>query len=83
MLKVRCPVPGFFQLVFGVPPKLTPDTINESLGAPEILPKESLELWPRDGSGAFVASLVLSPSEADETTKEGGGKKGMIYSCGA
>ena len=65
MLKVECPVSGFFQLVLEVPPKLTPDTVKEGLRAPEILPEKRLELWAYDESDAFVALLVLSPSEAD------------------
>ena len=83
MLKVGCPISGFFQLVLEVLPKLTPNTINEGLGTPEILLEESLELWPRDKSGAFVAAFVLSPSKADGTTEEDGGKEGTIYLCGA
>ena len=83
VLKVGCPVLGFFQLVFGIPPKLTPDTVNKGLEAPEILPEEGLELWPRDRSSAFVTSLVLSLSEADGTTEEDGGKGGTIHPCGA
>ena len=30
-----------------------------------------------------MAMLVLSPSEADGTMEEGGGKKGTIYPCSA
>ena len=82
-----CPVLGFFQLVLGVPPKLTPDTVNEGLETPEILLKEGYKLWPRDGSDAFVAALVaalvLSPFKADGTTEKGGGKKSTIHPCGA
>ena len=39
-----CLVLGFFQLVLGVPPKLTLDIVNEGLGAPEIFLEEGLEL---------------------------------------
>ena len=67
----------------GVPPKLTPDTVNENLGALKILSEEGLELWPRDGSGSFMALLVLSPSEADGTTEECNGEKDTIHPCGA
>ena len=70
-------------MIQGVLPKLTSDTVNEGLGTPEILPKENLELWSRDGSGAFVVALVLSLSEADRTTEKGGGKGDTIYPCGA
>ena len=83
MLKVGCPVSGFFQLVLGVPSKLTPDTINKGLGAPKVLSEEDFELWLCDESGAFVASLVLGSSEADGTMEEGGGKGGTIHPCGA
>ena len=76
-----CPVSGFFQLVLGVPPKLTPDAVNKGLRASKVFLEEGLELWPRDGSGAFVASLVFGPSEADGTTEEGGGKGGTIHLC--
>ena len=74
-----CPVSGFFQLVLEVPPKLTSDAVNKGLKASEIFSEEGLELWPRDRSGALVAALVLSPSEANSTTEEGGGKRGMIH----
>ena len=83
MLNVGYPVSGFFQLVLGIPPKLTLDTVNGGLGAPQILSEEGFKLWPRDGSEAFVALLVLGLSEADGNTKEGGGKGGMIHPCGA
>ena len=78
-----CTVSGFFQLVLGVSPKLTPNAVNKGLGTSEVLSKESLEFLPRDRSGAFVAVLVLSPSEANSTTEKDGGKKGMIHPCGA
>ena len=83
MLKVGCPVSGFFQLVLGVPPKLTPDAVNKGLRASEVLSEEGLEFWPRDRSGAFVAALVLSLSEADGATEEGGGEGGTIHPGGA
>ena len=67
---MECPVSGFFQLVLGVPPKLTPDAVNEGLRASEVLSEEGFELWPRDRSGALVAALVLCPSEADGATEE-------------
>ena len=70
MLKVGCPISDFFQLILGVPPKLTPEAVNEGLGASEVFFKEGLELWPRDWSSALVAALVLSPSEADGATEE-------------
>ena len=44
MLEVGCPVSGFFQLVLGVPPKLTPDAVNKGLGTSEVLLEEDLEL---------------------------------------
>ena len=78
-----CPISDFFQLILGVLPKLTPDAVNEGLKASEVLSEEGLELWPRDRSGALVATLVLGPSEADGTTEECGGEGGTIYPCGA
>ena len=74
-----CPILDFFQLILGVPPKLTPDAVNESLRASEVFLEESLELWPRDRSGAFVVTLVLSPSEADGATEDEGYKWGTIH----
>ena len=70
MLKVGCLISDFFQLILGVPPKLTPDAVNEGLRASEIFSKEGLELWPRDQSDALVVTLMLSPSEADRTTEK-------------
>ena len=76
-------VSGFFQLVLGVPPKLTLDAVNKSLGASKVLLKEGFELWLRDGSSAFVAAFVLSSSEADGITEKGGNKGDTIHLCGA
>ena len=70
MLELGCPILDFFQLILGVPPKLTPNAVNESLRAFEVLLKKSLELWPRDQSGALVAALVLNLSKADRVPKE-------------
>ena len=83
MLKVGCPVSGFFQLVLGIPPKLTPNAVNKSLGTSEVFSEESLKLRSRDGSGTFMASLVLDPSEADGTTEESGGKGDTIHPSSA
>ena len=83
MLKVGCPVSGFFQLVLGVLPKLTSDAVNKGLRASEVFSEEGLELGPRDRSDALVAALVLSISEADGTTEKSGGKGGTIHPCGA
>ena len=65
-----CPISDFFQLILEVPPKLTPDAVNEGLRASKVLFEEGLELWLRDWSGAFVAALVLSSSEANGATEE-------------
>ena len=73
------PVSDFFPLVLGVLFKLTPDAVNKSMRAFEVLLEENFELWPQDRSGAFVAALVLSLFEADGITEEDDGKKDMIY----
>ena len=78
MLKVGGVVLTFFQLILGVPSKLTPDTINKRLGVCKVLLEESLELWPRDWSGALIRALVLGSSKADGAAEEGGGKRGII-----
>lgn len=65
MMKVRCPILGFFQLVIRVFSKLTPNIVKKSLGIPKIFSKESFELKPYDQSNAFVAAVMLSPFEAD------------------
>ena len=74
-----CLVSGLFQLVLGVPSKLTPNVVDEGLRIPEVLSEEGFELWPRDRSGALVAALVLSPSEADGATEEWGCEWGTIH----
>ena len=38
------PVSDFFQLVLGVPPKLTPDAVNKGLRTSEVLSEEGFEL---------------------------------------
>ena len=83
MLKMGSLISGFFQLVFRVSPKLTPNAVNKGLRASEVFLEERRKLWLRDGSDIFVAAFVLNPSEADGTTEEGGGKEDTIYSCGA
>ena len=44
MLKVGSPVSGFFQLVLGVSPKLTPDAVNKDLGTSKVLSEEGFKL---------------------------------------
>ena len=75
-------VSSFFQLVLELPSKLALDTINKGLGVLEVLLEEVLELKPCDQSGAFVAVLVLSPSDADSATEECGSKGVTIDPCG-
>ena len=83
MLKVGGVVLSLFQRVLGVSSKLTPDAIDKGLEVPKIFLEEVLELRTCDRSGAFVAVLMLGPSEADGATEERGGKKGTIHPCGA
>ena len=83
MLKVEGVVLSLFQLVLEVPSKLAPDTIDKGLEVPKVLLEEVLELRPRNRSGAFVAALVLGPSEANGATEESGGKGDTIHPCGA
>ena len=61
-------------MVLGVPSKLASDAIDKGLGVPEVFLEEVHELRPRDQSGIFVATLVLSLSKADGAMEEGGGK---------
>ena len=44
--------------------------------------EESCELYTREGSGAFMAALVLSLFDADRAIKEWGCKQDMIYCVG-
>ena len=75
-------VSGFFQLVLGVPFKLTPDAINKGLGVSKIFLKEDLKLWPRDQNVALVAMLVLGQSNTDSATEQSSDKRGTIHTCG-
>ena len=70
VLEVWCPISGLFQLVLGVPSKLTPDVVNENLRISEIFPEEGFEFWLRDWNGALVTAVVLSLFEADGATEE-------------
>ena len=79
MLKVGGIVSSFFQLVLGISSKLASHAIDKGLGVFEVLSEEVLELRPRDYSGAFVAALVLGPSEANGATEKCGGEKGTIH----
>ena len=79
VLKVKYPIPGFFQLILEVPFKLTPDIVNEDPGNPEVLSKEVFEDEPCDGSGALMATLVLSLSEFNGGMEKWGCKWYIIY----
>ena len=70
MLEVGCLVSDFFQLILGVPLKLTPDAVNKDLRAFDVLLEEGLELWPSNRSGVLMTALVLIPSEADRATEK-------------
>ena len=83
MFKVGGLVSSFFQLVLEVLFELSPDAINKCLEVSEVLSEKVVELRPRDRSFAFVAALVLGPSEADGATEECGSKGGTIHPCGA
>ena len=62
---------SFFPFVLRVPSKLTPDTIDKSLGILKVLSKQGLKLKPCGWNDAFVATLVLGPTEADNAAKKG------------
>ena len=83
MLEKWCPVSGLFQLVLGVRSKLTPDIINKGLRISKVFMEEGFKFWQRDWSGALVAVLVLSSSEAYSATEKWGCKWGTIYPNGA
>ena len=51
--------------------------------ASKIPTEKSFGLWPRNESGAFVATLMLSLSKADGATEKNGGKEGTIHLCSA
>ena len=75
-------ISSHFQLVLGVPSKLISNTIDKGLGVSKIFSEESLEIRPCDWSGAFVATLLLGPFEADGSTEEYGSKRGTIHPYG-
>ena len=58
MLKVRYPIPSFFQLILRVFFKLTADIINKGLRISKILLEKSLELELNNRSGALVVAIV-------------------------
>ena len=70
---------SFFQLALGVSFKLTLDAINKSLKVPKVFLEEGFEVRPHDGSCAFMAMLMLSPSRADGATKIWGSKWDIIH----
>ena len=74
MLKVEGVILSLFQLIMGVPSKLTPDTINKSFGVPQIFLEECLKLKSFDQSGIFVAVLMLGSSKAGSAAEENGSK---------
>ena len=44
--------------------------VNKSLRILKVLLEEGFKFWPYDWSGAWVAALMLSPSEADSAMEE-------------
>ena len=83
MLKVGSVISSLFQLVLGVPSKLTLDAINKGLKVSEVFLEEGFELWLCNWGGALVAAFVMGSSEADGAAEEGGGKWDIIHLSGA
>ena len=63
----------------GVCLKLALDAINKGLEVFEVSLEKGFKVGPCDWNGAFVVVLVLDPSEANNATKEGGGKWDTIH----
>ena len=58
VFNMRCPISGFFQLILGVFPKLIPNTVNESLGIPEVFFEEDFQAGLYNKSAIFVGLLI-------------------------
>ena len=83
VLKVGGIISSFFQLVLGIPSKLTLDAIDKSLEVFKVFLEESLEVRLRSQSNFLVAALMLGLSEADNAVKKCSNKAGMINPCDA
>ena len=70
-------------MVLGVPSKLSPDAINESLGVPKVSLEEDFKARLCNKSGVFMTVLMRSLSKADSAIKIWNNKQGTIYSSGA
>ena len=70
MLKVKCPISGFFQLVLGIFPKFTPNTIHKSLGTSKIFFQKCFKIKLYNRSDTFMMGLVLSSAEVDSVIKK-------------
>ena len=69
ILKMRGVIASSFQLVLGIPSKLTPDAINKSLEVLKVFSEEIFEVGLHDQSDVLVAALLLSLCEADNATE--------------
>lgn len=70
ILKVRCPVSGFFSLVLRVFPELTLDIVNKDLEISKVFFNKSFEIRLRNKSDALMTTLVLSSFKANSTTEK-------------
>ena len=79
MLKVGCSIVGFFLLILGILPKLTPNIVNKSLEIPKVFSKKDFEIRLCDRSRALITAFVLSPFKANNATEKQGCKQDIIY----
>lgn len=49
--------------------KFTPDVVDKGLVVPKVFLEEGFKVRLRNRSGAFMAALILSSSEADSATE--------------
>ena len=80
MLKVSRPVHHLLELMLGVFPDGTPDSVDESLGFAQALAKEGLESLSADRNVSLVLylTLVLLPAEQSGVFQKGSRKRNSV-----
>ena len=70
VLKVRCPISDFLQLVLKIFSKLTPNIVNKDLEIFKVFSKKNFKLKLYNQNGVFIETLILSTFEIDNVIEK-------------